>query len=67
MVNSRTFVGRARAHRKPIPQRFGCPEGSGRLRRFRGGGRFCDQLSGWFCGLGLIPPVRWGRTDHGRD
>ena len=27
--------------------------GWGRLGRFRGGGGLCDQLSGWFCGLGL--------------
>jgi len=31
---------------KPIPQRFGCPEGLGRLGRFRGGGGVCDQRGG---------------------
>jgi len=38
--------------------------GFGRLVRFRGDGRVCDQLGGWFCGLGLTPPrlaVRWAQ------
>src|SRR5579864_6184850 len=46
--------------RRPVPESrfhndFAAQRGWGRLGRFRGGGRFCDQLSGWFCGLGLIP------------
>lgn len=31
--------------RNPIPQRFGCQRGLGRLARFRGDGRVCDHLA----------------------
>jgi hypothetical protein len=64
MVNSPTFVVRAWRSESRFHSDFAAHRDWGRLVRFRGCGRFCDQLSGWFCGLGLIPPrlaVRWAQ------
>jgi hypothetical protein len=35
-----------------ILRRIWLQRGWGRLGRFRGAGRVCDQLGAWFCGLG---------------
>lgn len=34
----------------PILRRLAARRVRGRLGRFRGGGRLCDQLGEWFCG-----------------
>jgi hypothetical protein len=55
MLNSPTFAGRARRSESRFHNDFAARRGWERLESFRGYGGFCDQLSGWFCGLGLIP------------
>jgi hypothetical protein len=56
MVNSPTFVGRAGRSESRFHSYFAARRGLTRLVRFRGGGRFCDQLSGAVLRLGLTPP-----------
>lgn len=56
MVNSPTFVGRARRS-EPIPNDFAA--GVGTAGAFPSG-RLCDQLSGWLRGLQLLRSQRGG-------
>ena len=59
MVNFPAFVGRARRSESRFHSDFAAQMGLGRPGRSRGGERFCDQLSGWLCGLGLTPRGWW--------
>ena len=47
MVNSPTFVGRARRSGSQFHSDFAARRGLGRLGRFTGVGGVCDQLRGW--------------------
>jgi hypothetical protein len=47
MVNSPTFVGRARRSESRFHSDFAAGRGWGRLGRFTGVGGVCDQLRGW--------------------
>jgi hypothetical protein len=56
MVDSPTFVRRARRSGSRSCADLAAGRGLGRLGRFRGDGRVCDQLGGWLRGLVLTPP-----------
>jgi hypothetical protein len=47
MVNSPTFVGRARRSESRFHNDFAARRGLGRLKRFRGVGSLCDHLGGF--------------------
>jgi hypothetical protein len=64
MVNSPTFVGRARRSESRFHNDFAARRVGRGWCVSEARGSLCDQLGGWFCGLGLIPPrlaVRWAQ------